>query len=254
MIRSILVTTITFAYIFLLGTPFLFYSLITGNTDPLYRVGMWGVKITLWLAGVKLEVHGIEKIPRGRAAVFMPNHQSNCDPPAVFSILPPVLILTKKEFFKLPVVGRAFLLRGFIPVDRKDRDRALQAVEQAVVALKAGHSFLAYPEGTRSRDGRLQPFKKGVFVMAIEAGVPIVPISVSGGSKIMRKGELAMHPGVVRITVHDPIPTAGLSMDDREKVMEAVRRSILSGLSQEEWPLETAPAPLSLPTKPEAAV
>jgi 1-acyl-sn-glycerol-3-phosphate acyltransferase len=236
MIRSIFVTTITFAYIVILGVPLLVHAILTGNTDPIYRVGVAGTKMALWLAGVKLQVAGLEKIPKARAVVFMPNHQSNCDPPAVISILPPVLVLAKKEFFRVPVLGRAITLRGFIPVDRKNRDRAIQAVERAVEKLKAGASFLAYPEGTRSPDGRLQAFKKGVFVMAIKAGAPIVPISVSGSIKIMRKGEMSMHPGTVRITIHDAVPTEGFTLEERAKVMEMVRGSILSGLSAEEQP------------------
>jgi 1-acyl-sn-glycerol-3-phosphate acyltransferase len=103
-------------------------------------------------------------------------------------------------------------------------------VDEAVKSLKAGRSFLAYPEGTRSRDGRLQPFKNGVFAMAIRAGAPIVPISVSGSIKIMRKGDWAMHPGVVRITIHDPVPTEGLRSEDREMVMEKVRRRFYPAL------------------------
>ena len=241
MVRSVFVTVITFAYIFIVGTPFLIYTLLTGNTDAVYRVGVLGAKMAVWLAGVRLEVQGREKIPTGRAVVFMPNHQSNCDPPAVISILPPVLVLGKKEFFRVPILGRAMLLRGFISVDRKNRERAIEAVEKAVTALKAGYPFLAYPEGTRSPDGRLQAFKKGVFVMAIKAGVPIVPISVSGSNKIMPKGDLRIRPGTVRITVHDPVPTEGCTLDERAKVMDSVRRAILSGLTKDEWPLEALP-------------
>jgi 1-acyl-sn-glycerol-3-phosphate acyltransferase len=239
MIRSILVTIITFGYILLAGFPFLMYTIISGNTDPIYRVGRLGAKMAVWLAGARLEVRGLEKIPQGRAVVFMPNHQGNCDPPALVAILPPVLIMAKKEFFRVPVLGRGMVLRGFIPVDRKNRGRAIQAVDEAVKSLKAGRSFLAYPEGTRSRDGRLQPFKRGVFAMAVQAGAPIVPISVSGSIKIMRKGDWAMHPGVVRITIHDPVPTEGLGSEDREMLMEKVRQAILSGLAEDEWPIET---------------
>ncbi len=238
MLRSIFVTVITLAYILIVGPPFLIHALLTGKTDLLYRIGVTGARMAVGLAGVRLEVKGLEKIPRDRAVVFMPNHQSNCDPPAVVSILPPVLVLGKKEFFRVPVLGKAMRLRGFIPVDRKNREQAIRAVEQAVESLKAGYSFLAYPEGTRSPDGRLQPFKKGVFVMAIKAGAPVVPISVSGAIKIMRKGELAMRPGVVRITLHDPIPTEGYAVDDRKVIMEQTSRAILSGLTEEEWPLE----------------
>jgi 1-acyl-sn-glycerol-3-phosphate acyltransferase len=238
-LRSIFVVSITLAYILLLGPPMLVYSLLARSTRALYLVGMAGARMALWLAGVRVEVEGREKIPADQAVVFMPNHQSNADPPAVIIQLPMVLGLAKKEFFRMPVLGRAMRLHGFIPVSRrKNREEAIRAVELAVVALKEGNPFLAYPEGTRSPDGRLQPFKKGVFMMAIKAGVPIVPISVSGANKIMRKGEMAMHPGSIRLTFHDPVPTAGLGLEFREKVMEQVRQAILSGLEAEEQPLD----------------
>jgi 1-acyl-sn-glycerol-3-phosphate acyltransferase len=236
MFRALFVILITFAYILVLGPPVVIYAMVTGNSDPLYRVGMRGARMAMWLAGVQLEVMGKEKIPQECAAVFLANHQGNCDPPALLPILPPVRVMVKKEFFRVPILGRGMLLRGFIPVDRRNRDRAIAAVEEAVRALKAGHSFMAFPEGTRSRDGRLQPFKKGVFVMAIKAGAPVVPISVSGSGKIMPKGKFAIRPGCVRITIHEAIPTAGCSTADRQILMDRVRQSILTGLEREEWP------------------
>jgi 1-acyl-sn-glycerol-3-phosphate acyltransferase len=238
MIRSIFVIAVTFAYIVVTGIPTVTYAILTGNTDPVYRVGVAGAKMALWLAGVRLVVEGREKIPQGRAVVYMPNHQSNADPPAALAVLPPVLVLAKREFFRVPILGRAMRLRGFIPVERKNRERAIAAVEKAVDSMKAGYSFLAYPEGTRSPDGRLQPFKKGVFVMAIKAGAPIVPISISGSSKIMRKGEVRIRPGRIRITVHDPVPTEGCALEDRGRIIESVRASILLGLTEEERPAE----------------
>ena len=237
MVRSLLVTVVVFAYILLVGTPFWIYSLLTRNTDPLYRVGALGAKLTVRLAGIRLIIRGLARIPWGRGLVFMPNHQSNCDGPALFSILPPVLVLAKKEFFRVPVLGRAMVLRGFIPVDRGNREQAIQAVERAAQSLKAGNSFLVFPEGTRSPDGRLQPFKKGVFMMAIKAGAPIVPVTVSGSSKIMGKGNLAIHPGEMRITVHDPVSTEGCTLDDRARIMERVRQAIVEDLAPEELPL-----------------
>ena len=236
MIRAIIVSLLTFLYILTVGTPFLIHALLTGNTDPIYRVGINGAKLALWLSGVHLDVQGLEKIPPNRALIFMPNHQSNCDPPAVISILPPVLVMAKKEFFRVPVLGIAMRRRGFIPIDRKNRERAIAAVEEAVEALKAGYSFLAFPEGTRSPDGRLQTFKKGLFVMAIKAGATIVPVSASGARKVMPKGEFAIYPGRVRITIHDPIPTAGLEISDRQKLIEQTRQAIITGLDPEERP------------------
>lgn len=236
--RSLIVVFLTFAYIFIVGPPVILHAMLTGQTDTLYRVGRWGTRMVLWLAGVKLEVTGLEKIPKDRAVVFMPNHQSYGDAPAVISILPPILALGKKEFFRVPIIGWSMRLRGFIPVDRKNRERAIRAVDEATERLKAGESFVAFPEGTRSPDGRLGPFKKGVFVMAINAGAPIIPMSISGSYRIMRKDNWAIHPGVVRITLHDAVPTAGTTMHDRADIMARVRQAILTGLTSEEQPRE----------------
>ena len=236
MLRAFLVTVITFAYVLVFGPPVLIYALLSGNGDPVYRTGVLGARLALWLAGVQLEVQGRDRIPRGRPVVFMANHQSNCDPPALLAVLPKVLVLVKKEFFRVPIIGSGMRLVGFIRVDRKNREQALDAVEKGVLALKAGRSFLVYPEGTRSLDGRLQKFKKGVFVMAVKAGAPIIPISVSGSNKIMPKGKFVIRPGGVRITFHDSIATEGLTTEDRDIIIDRVRQAILAGLAKDEWP------------------
>lgn len=238
MIRAILVSVLTFLYIIVVGFPFLLHAWVTKTTDMLYECGMKGARLALWLSGVKLELHGMEKTPHGRAAIYMPNHQSNCDPPAVITILPPVLVMAKQEFFKIPVLGTAMILRGFIPVDRKNRERAIAAVEQAVASMKAGNSFLAFPEGTRSPDGRVQDFKKGLFVLAIKAGALIVPVSVSGARKVMPKGKFAIHPGVVRITIQDPISAGDYSIEQRRDLIRATRQAIIQGLDADERPFE----------------
>jgi 1-acyl-sn-glycerol-3-phosphate acyltransferase len=238
MIRAIMVSTLTFLYIVVVGLPFLIHAWITKRTDYIYEVGMKGARLAVWLSGVKLELYGMEKIPHGRAAIYMPNHQSNCDPPAVVALLPPVLVMAKREFFKIPILGQAMILRGFIPVDRKNREKAIAAVEKAVESMKAGKSFLAFPEGTRSPDGRLQAFKKGLFVLAIKAQALIVPVSVSGARKIMPKGKFEIQPGVVRITFHDPISAAEYSLDQRKDLIEATRQAIAQGLNADEQPIE----------------
>jgi 1-acyl-sn-glycerol-3-phosphate acyltransferase len=238
MLRAAYVFLAAFTLIFLLGIPLLLYSAITGNTEVLYRVGAFCAGLVLRIAGVRLEVRGLEKIPAGRAVVFMANHQSNADPPALAACLPPVLFLAKKEAFRIPVLGRAMRLRGFVPVDRKNRERAAAAIDEAAEALGRGRSFLVFPEGTRSPDGRLQPLRKGVFLMALKSGAPIVPVSLSGATRIMRKGEWAMHPGVIRITLQDPVRIDGRTLDDRDQVIEEVRQAILQGLEKEEWGLD----------------
>lgn len=237
MIRSACVVCFALIYVFLIGGPLLIFTLLSGNTGVIYRAGVFGASMAVRLAGVRLEVDGREKIERKHAVVFMANHQSNCDPPALVGILPPVLILVKEEFFRVPILGRAMRLRGFIPVDRRSREKSLQAIDSAASSLAEGHSFLTFPEGTRSPDGRLLPFKKGVFVMAMKAGAPIQAISISGARKIMPKGSSAMRAGKVRITFHDPVSTEG--RPEVGAIQEAVRKSILSGLAPEEWPLDT---------------
>jgi 1-acyl-sn-glycerol-3-phosphate acyltransferase len=238
MIRAFLVTLITFAYILILGPPLLIYGALTGTSNLFYSAGKAGGRMAMWLAGVRLDIRGLDRIPRHGPVVFMSNHQSNCDAPALVPLLPRLLALVKKEFFRVPVLGRGMVACGFIPVDRRNRGQALEAVEKAVQALQAGHSFVVYPEGTRSPDGRLQSFKKGVFVMALKAGAPIVPISISGSSKIMPKGKFVIRPGRVRIIFHEPVPTAGLTIEDRDDLIQRVRQAILSGLEKDEWPLE----------------
>lgn len=240
MIRTFCVLAAVSVYVVVVGFPALLASVITGNSDYVYDAGVAGARMGLRVAGIRVLVEGRDRIPAGRAVVFMSNHQSNCDPPALAASLPPILILAKTEVFRLPVLGRAMRLRGFVPVDRKSRERAIAAVDRAAESLKKGSSFLVFPEGTRSPDGRLQAFKKGVFVMAIKAGAPIVPISISGGSRIMRKGEFRIHPGTLRITIHDPVSTADTSLTDRTAVAAQVRRAISAGLRPDEQGREQA--------------
>ena len=236
MIRATLVTFVCLLYMLVVGVPLLLFAWLTKNTDPIYQAGVTGARLALWLAGVRLEIRGLANVPRGRAAIYMPNHQSNCDAPVVFTNLPPVLALVKQEFFRVPVMGAGMIARGFIPVDRRNRERAIASVERAVASLKAGNSFVAFPEGTRSPDGRLQAFKKGLFVMAIKAGALIVPISISGAAKIMPKGKFVIRPGRVRLTIHPPIPTEMFTLEQRQELMDLTRQAILQGLAPEEWP------------------
>ena len=236
MFRAILVSIVAFLCIFLAGTPLFIYSLLRGSTDLLYRFAMISVRWVLWLGGVRAEVSGQENIRTGRATVYMPNHQSNCDPPAVIARLPPVLVLAKEEFFRVPLLGSMMRKLGFIPVNRHSRSQAIEALDFAARKLKEGHSFMVFPEGTRSPDGRVQPFKKGPFIMAIKAGAPIVPVSVSGSRKIMPKGEWVLHPGAMRIVFHSSIPTEGRNLQDLGALQAEVGAAILSGLAAEERP------------------
>ena len=135
-------------------------------------------------------------------------------------------ILYKAELHKFPIMGTVLDVGGFVPIDRGDRDRALASIRRGAESIRAGNSFLTFPEGTRSRSGHLLPFKKGGFIMAIEAQAPIVPVAIQGGRDAMRKGSALVRPVRVTVRIGDPIPTAGLGLDDRDALIARVRDAI----------------------------
>ncbi len=147
-----------------------------------------------------------------------------------------IAILLKKSLFRYPIVGAAFLSAGFIPVDRKERDSALESLDKAIESLKAGQSFLIYPEGTRSPDGRLQDFKKGAVVMAIKSGVPIVPVACSGAHRVMEKRSLKIFPGQILVEFLEPIYPAGYSYETRDELNRKVHDALAAGLPPDQRP------------------
>src|SRR5260221_5431338 len=216
MLRTLFVGVFLSLYILLVGPPLLVYTLITSNPDQIYWAGVKGVMFFVRAVGVRVRVQGLERIPTG-VCLFAANHTSSADAPAVVGAIPRrIAILLKESLFKWPIVGQAFSLAGFIPVKRGDRDSAIGSVEKATASLRSGQSFLIYPEGTRSPDGRLQSFKKGAVVMAIKAGVPIVPIACSGAHKVMRKRSLRIYPGEILVEFLEPIAASQYSFDERD--------------------------------------
>lgn len=240
MLRIVIVSVFLTLYTLLLGPPLILYSLATGSVDLLYRMGVGGVLFIVRAVGVRIRVEGRDKVPAG-VCVFVANHSSNADPPAVVSAIPRrISILVKHTLFRIPIVSHAFRLARFVPVDRTHRDAAIASVDAAIGYLREGTSFLIYPEGTRSADGRLLPFKKGSFVMAIKAGVPVVPISVVGAHRIMRKGELVIHPGEIVVRFGDPIDASAYTLDQRDALTERVHAAVAAGLPLDQQPLPQA--------------
>jgi len=221
----------------ILGIPgailFLPWSIITGNVLPLYNAAQIIVRTGYFLARIRVEVKGRELVPSKTACIFMANHVSNLDPPALIPNIPGrTSAFVKRSLMGIPVFGWALRLGEFIPVDRTgSKDSAQESIASARRVLGKGVHITTFVEGTRSKDGRLLPFKKGPFYLAKETGAPCIPVSIWGTEKMMSKGSLRIHPGIAHVIFHAPINPGDFTT--REDLLDAVRVAIASGLP--EW-------------------
>jgi 1-acyl-sn-glycerol-3-phosphate acyltransferase len=214
-------------YVLAVGPPGILLASLFRWPGVLFVLSHGGVRLALALSGISFTVTGRERLPRGRAAVFCANHTSNIDGPLLFHILHPRLhMLYKAEFGKMPILGRGAPLAGFIAVERQNPEQSQRAVDAAAAAVADGHSFMVFPEGTRSRTGELLPFKKGGFIMAIKAQAPLVPVAIAGGRAAMTKGSRLVRPVSVRVSIGEPIDTIGMTLDDRDRLIAVARGQI----------------------------
>jgi 1-acyl-sn-glycerol-3-phosphate acyltransferase len=208
------------------------WVLITGDIRLLYRVGMWSGRTGVRLAGVRVQMIGLEQLDPSRTYIFMANHVSNIDPPLLAPRIPGrTSIMAKQELFKIPILGKAMRMASLIPVNRGDRDAGIAAVRAATEVVKQGIHMMIYVEGHRSFDGKLLPFKKGPFYLAEECRVPVVPITIAGTHYVMPKRRFSIKPGVVTLIFHKPIEPE--EFGSREELMEKVRAVINGGLPEE---------------------
>lgn len=237
MFRTLFIVVFLSLYTLLVGPPVILYSLITKDPDPVYWAGIKGVTFFVRAVGVRVRVKGLEHIPQG-ACLFTANHTSSADAPAIVGAIPRrVVILLKQSLFKWPIVGQAFQAVRFIPVSRGAREAGIASVEKAAEAMKAGQSFLIYPEGTRSPDGRLQEFKKGAVVMAIKAAVPIVPMVCTGAHHIMEKHSLVIRPGEIVVEFLEPIDASKYSFEERDVLNQKVHDAMAAALPPDQRPI-----------------
>lgn len=237
MIRTIFIGVFLSLYTLVVGPPLLLYTVVTRHIDPLYWAGVRGVRFFVRAVGVRFRVAGTERIPSG-PCLFVANHTSSADAPAVVGAIPRrIAILLKASLFKYPIVGQAFRLAKFIPVERGERDSAIVSLEKAIEALRGGQSFLIYPEGTRSPDGRLQEFKKGAAVMALKGRVPVVPMACSGAHRVMRKRSLVVHPGEILVEFLEPIDASAYSFESRDALNQRIHDALAAGLPPDQRPL-----------------
>ena len=208
------------------------WTLITGDVRALYRTCMWGALTGVKLSGVRVKAIGLEKLDPAGTYIFMSNHASNIDPPLMMPLVPRrTSVMAKKELFSYPLLGTIMTVGELVPVDRGNRDAGIAAVKAATEVVRKGINMTIYVEGGRSFDGKLLPFKKGPFYLAMECNAPVVPVTISGSYYVMPKRRFSIKPGLVQVIFHDPIPPKDFG--SRDLLMEKVRAVIDSGLPSE---------------------
>jgi 1-acyl-sn-glycerol-3-phosphate acyltransferase len=186
---------------------------------------MWSTS-ALWLAGVRVEVVAPRGLPAG-PAIYASNHESALDVWALLRSIPRnVRFIAKQELFRIPVFGWYLRMARFVSVDRRNHARAVASLKKAAEIVRSGISLIVFPEGTRSGDGRIQPFKKGPFVVAMEADVPVVPIAIAGAAELNPKGKLVIRPGTIRIGVGEPVMPHDFA--DKAALLREVRRRVIA--------------------------
>jgi len=233
MFRSALIVALSVIITGFFATCAVVFSLLGAGENAIHKVARIWAKVLLILANVRVEVRGTENVLLDRPQIFMSNHQSDVDILIVLAFVPGQFRwIAKKELFHIPVFGRAMKNAGYIEIDRQNHARAMKSIEEAAAKIRQGKSVMSFPEGTRSRDGRVKPFKQGMFHLALDSGVPIVPVTIAGATQIMPKRSLKVNPGRITMIIDKPIDTTPYKKETRHELIERVREIIIANLEK----------------------
>jgi len=203
-------------------------SLVTAGGDTTHKIARIWAKCILALSNIKVSVKGLSNLKPGRSYIYMANHMSNFDIPVLQAYLPVQFRwLAKAELYRIPLFGYAMKRAGYISIDRSDRKSAIESLKNAVNVIRDGVSIVIFPEGTRSNTNNIQPFKKGGFFLAVDSGVPIIPVIIHGTGRIMPKKKMLIKPGHVTLEIKKPINSSDYTRKTKDGLIEKVRNVIL---------------------------
>jgi len=210
-----------------LATATLAVAAIRSNARLIDNITRLWARLILRGAGIDLRVEGTEVIDRQQRYILVANHHSYFDIPCIFAAIPqPIRFMAKISLFKIPIFGWAIGRAGFIPIDRKNRRTAVKSFELAVERIRKGNTVVVFPEEGRSRERAMRPFQRGGFLLALRSGLPILPVAIVGTFDVFRAGAKRVTPGPVTVKVGTPIPTEGLTVRQKDQLLEQSRAQI----------------------------
>jgi 1-acyl-sn-glycerol-3-phosphate acyltransferase len=226
------ILAVVYILLLLLAIPVLLFCMIFGLRDGFLAYGRWMMRVGRAILGIDVEAVGLDRLDRRTPCVFMSNHLSFLDGPLLMTVIDrPARVIVKRFVFRIPVLGLGMRFAGYVPLDKEGAGAGRRSIGRAAQLIKEKqYSFLIYPEGTRSWEGKLLPFRRGGFFLAIESGAPIVPVTIKGTYELMPRGKRHIRKGPVRITFHEPVAVAGYARDTMPALMDKVREAVASGL------------------------
>ena len=236
-LRNVMYTVVVSLWVLIativLGSTVIVTAFFSEKGNGPHLIARAWARSILWISRVNVELKGLDNLPLDAPCILMPIHQSNFDIPVLLGRLPiQFRWLAKAELFKIPIFGRGMRGCGYISIDRSNRKSAFKSLADAAQRIRDGASVLIFPEGTRSRDGEIGAFKKGGFVLTVDAGVPIVPIIIYGTRAIMPKGSLLLKPGGAYMEILPPIASSGYTRETKDQLIMVIRETLLTAFDR----------------------